>query len=489
MKRIVLFSRCELVHLYGNLNTHLSSSFEIIHLAYSKSEKQILNTEYGIQNVICFEEEINSLYLIESFNDRLCHEIDELIIEQSKGHFNLNSAIQSDRTYTYITYEETLLLSQIYFKFWENLIGSNNVSFLIHEPTALFFTYIASVVCKKHNARYLTQIQVIGGNDKNWLFTDGDNGYSEDINLELKNNNLLPTEIERAVFFLKNYRADSKTFFSEYVTERKHKKQGNAFFFLFSAIKLIVHEIISKSKKSNKIKPDAINHVLLFNQKYKMSLFEKLSYLWTKIYYLRYDLFDPELVYYYYPMHLEPEAVVLYWGDGLYKNQVKLIENIASELPPNCWLYVKDHPHSGSLRNYTDLKRIIEIPNVKFIDPNFSGRELIKHSKGVITISGTSGFEALMLNKQVYTFGTSFYSLCSRIKYIKNIRDLNRIIKDNFNATYNDDNELFQFLVAYLNSINEGFTDYFLNYAEICNIDQDANASIVAAGFIKRLIK
>ena len=36
---------------------------------------------------------------------------------------------------------------------------------------------------------------------------------------------------------------------------------------------------------------------------------------------VRFHDFNPDTPYYYYPMHLEPEAVVLFHGHGLYRNQ------------------------------------------------------------------------------------------------------------------------------------------------------------------------
>ena len=57
-QNILFFSRCDLTHLYGQLHNYLISDFNIIHVAYSMLEVDILQKEYGIKNVINFKERV-----------------------------------------------------------------------------------------------------------------------------------------------------------------------------------------------------------------------------------------------------------------------------------------------------------------------------------------------------------------------------------------------------------------------------------------------
>jgi capsule polysaccharide export protein KpsC/LpsZ len=161
---------------------------------------------------------------------------------------------------------------------------------------------------------------------------------------------------------------------------------------------------------------------------------------------------------------------------------VKLIENIAAQLPPNCYLYVKDHPHISFYREIVDYRRIKAIPNVKLLNPSTPGKLIIRNCMGLITINGTSGFEAMLLGKQVYTFGNAFYSSFHRVKRILHIRDLREELYKNYGVEYVDDSDLLKYLSAYLISVHMGFTDYFVNYPEIYSIDKVENAKIVAKG-------
>jgi capsule polysaccharide modification protein KpsS len=240
--------------------------------------------------------------------------------------------------------------------------------------------------------------------------------------------------------------------------------------------------VLFRSKENKQEGNDPENALERYLSRNKSKLSDQLKNLWDEQFYLRYDNFDPNKDYYYYPMHMEPEAVVLYWGDGIYKNQIKLIENIAAQLPPNCFLYVKVHPIVKEERHFIDYKRIKAIPNVKLLGSAVSGKLIISKCKGLLTINGTSGFEAVLLNKPVYVFGNSFYDLSNRVFKIKNIRDLREILYKNHNQILKDDEPLFRFILAYLEISHLGYTSYYSNYRELLKIDNNKNVEEVSIG-------
>ncbi|WP_339882833.1 hypothetical protein [Polaribacter vadi] len=479
MKAIVFFSRCELVHLYGKLSKQLSQSHKVIHLAYSKLELDILEKQYDVKNVISFEKNIKNIYENKSYLEIDIQEIDNILIEQSGGRFNLNGALQYDRSFQYLNYLTNLQLSQIYYKFWSDFFKNHEVDYIIHEPTTLFFNHIAAVICKLNDAKYITFIQVYGESDYNFAIVEGDHGgFSEMNNINYNKNEF---DLNRIKVFLNKFRLDSKTFFN--INKKNKKNLLQKFLFSFnSTVKIFLKYFNSRIKLKTK-KYSILDHLELFHLK-SIKLVQEVLNHYYYYYGLNYDepLSAKDELYYYYPLHLEPEAVVLYWGDGLYKNQVKLIENIAAQLPPNNFLYVKDHPHAGSYRDYRDYKRIQLIPNVKLIQPKKEGKKIILNSVGVITINGTSGFEALLLNKQVYTFGNCFFNKCQRVNHIKNIKDLRSILYLNKDIIYKDDDELYNFINLYLNYVQSGFTSYFTNRIKMMGINEIDNTKLVAKG-------
>jgi hypothetical protein len=83
--------------------------------------------------------------------------------------------------------------------------------------------------------------------------------------------------------------------------------------------------------------------------------------------------------FYFYPLHLRTRSGSgIHWADGIYSNQVKLIENIASQLPPGIMLYVKDHPHLMDIEMFWIIKCIQDIPNVKLQAPHLPGKKIVK---------------------------------------------------------------------------------------------------------------
>lgn len=483
MNTILLFSRCQLVDLYGSISSDIEKKYKVIHVAYSDEEEKILKEKYAIKQVVNFKKEISKILLNDIVTAERIIEIDTLIIAQSDNRFSLNASIQADRTFEYLRYDECLKLTVAYYLFWKKIIIEYNIKYLVHEPTSLMFNQIAALLCKKLDSKYLTQIQVYGESSHNWIIVTGDDGKPEEIIFNLSKSTVL-TEIDknRVSLFLNKFRGDSTVFFGKYSKGKVNLKRV-----LQASIRSVGSFFKRRIARLN-LKSSLINHVEIFTVK-SFSLFGELKKQWGAYLFVKYDDFNPDLNFYYYPLHCEPEAVVLYWGDSIYKNQVKLIENIAAQLPPNCFLYVKDHPHVGFYREVVDYERIKAIPNVKLLDPATPGKSIIRKSSGVITINGTSGFEALLLNKRVYTFGNAFYSSFERVIRIQNIRDLRENIYLHHGETISDDEALIKFLHSYLNSIHKGFTDYFINFTDIYNIDKSNNAKIVSAELLDCLEK
>ena len=474
-KTVLFFSRCELVHLYGKLHKYLISDFNVIHVAYSQVEADILKNSYVIENIIIFKNE----FLIQKqqlkINDVFFIELDALFIEETDGRFNLNGSIQSDRTFKKVDYEEALTITAVYFNVWKKIFSLQHIDFFIHEPTSLMLNHLASILCKQQGGVYSTHIMVQGESDYNFIMVDHDNGYpTEFINCYHKiTDSDIKLNKERIDSFIKKFRSSYDVFFDVIGSGKPN------FYFYFNIFKSATREqllrFISKKKFNRSI--DNIEYFLSNNRLNSKRIKNFIEY--RKI---NYDEYISDADFYFYPLHLEPEAVVLYWADGIYANQVKLIENIASQLPPGIMLYVKDHPHLYGYRDVFDYKRIQDIPNVKLLAPHLPGKKIVNDSKGVITLNGTAGLEALLLNKQIISFGSAFYNVSKRVRYVRNVKDFGAIIYGLRDVKYEDDYELNKFVLAYLNSQKVGFTDFYGNVANEIQLDMIMNTENVANG-------
>ena len=133
----------------------------------------------------------------------------------------------------------------------------------------------------------------------------------------------------------------------------------------------------------------------------------------------------------YFPLHTEPESKILSTAP-FFGNQINVIENVARSIPMGQILYVKEHPGQKSKiwRPIEDYEKILELPNVKLVHPNFNSQKLISNSNAVISITGSTGFEALFYRKPVILFSDEYYDVVSMVKKIQDIKQLPTIIKN-----------------------------------------------------------
>lgn len=150
----------------------------------------------------------------------------------------------------------------------------------------------------------------------------------------------------------------------------------------------------------------------------------------------------------YLPLHTEPEAKILAVAP-FFTDQINVVENVARSIPIDQILYVKEHPGQRSKfwRSIDDYERILELQNVKLIHPDFNSQELISKSNAVISIMGSTGFEALFYKKPVLLFSDEYYDVLSMVKKVQDITQLPEIIKNHLKN--------FQFSHLELNALME----------------------------------
>lgn len=113
--------------------------------------------------------------------------------------------------------------------------------------------------------------------------------------------------------------------------------------------------------------------------------------------------------YCFFPLQSEPEVSLQVLGRPYHKNQIELLRNLAASLPAGMKLLVKEHPRSMGLRPYCYYKALFEIPNLYVADVHAPSIPMVNASRFVGIISGTIGFEAVMMGKPVLILGHPKY--------------------------------------------------------------------------------
>ena len=141
----------------------------------------------------------------------------------------------------------------------------------------------------------------------------------------------------------------------------------------------------------------------------------------------------------YLPLHQEPERSLLIAAPK-FSDQLCTIKEISKNLPKNYTLYVKEHPTQGPARNWRDIsfyKEIMKLKNVKLFHPDFDSKLLLNNCELVISVGGTSSFEAVFFGKPSLIFADLGYKIIPSIKKLNSYLELKEAITDSLKIQVN----------------------------------------------------
>jgi len=154
----------------------------------------------------------------------------------------------------------------------------------------------------------------------------------------------------------------------------------------------------------------------------------------------KYSVLSPDLKipYVYFPMNVVEEYNLLHYAP-FFTDQIEVIKHIAKSIPIDFTLYVKEHK-GARIRgwNSTDYySKILEIPNVKLIHPNADNDQLIKNSKLVTTLRGTSSYKSIKYEKPLIVFGEIPFQIMPSVFPVNDVTILPKLIRTALNHKVN----------------------------------------------------
>lgn len=480
MKTLCFLDRLELTDLFGPVSKVMPEDIRTLHLAYDTPEAEKL-AAMGIADVPVFKQLLPAFLRDTPPDAARLAEMERLIVAATDGNFGLNSAIQSDRTIQGMAYDDCLRLADAYLAFWQDYIACNQIDYVLHETVSLLFNFMAAVALAERGGSYLYCIMSQSELGKyRFMVMEGVELFSPDITRALA----LPPGTRGAEGYT---REDLRAYLDGFRTNMDIYLGGligqSVAWYQLAAKSL--RNVVRKHVRHVGLDP-ILDAVELWGLRQNVPA-EKIRNLRGYRRDVRFDAYDPDQTYWFYPLHLEPEAVVLYQSHGIYTNQVKLIENIAGQLPPGHLLYVKDHPHDIGYRDAADYRRLNAVPNIRLLDAGVPGKQVIRHAYGVVTITGTAGFEAMLMRKPVVAFGTTFYTGYEGVRRLNHIRELRATLYGLTPESLPDDEALLDYLEAYFAAIHPGMISFFAGRAAKSGIDLDENARIVAQGLARSI--
>lgn len=134
--------------------------------------------------------------------------------------------------------------------------------------------------------------------------------------------------------------------------------------------------------------------------------------------------------YIYFPMSIDEEMNILHYAP-YFTNQIEVIRHIAKSIPINYTIYVKEH-YGAKLRGWHDIeyyKQLLDIPNVKLINPYFDHNKLLENSQLLMTIRSSSTLQAMKKSKPVIIFGEHPVQIMPGVFQVSDIKDIPELIK------------------------------------------------------------
>jgi len=349
--------------------------------------------------------------------------------------------ILTDRFLINFDYEYVIKTTCGLFAFYEEIFKEGNCDYYYDEIIAVLQSYIAYLVGKHYGVKYISQMVARGADSTHHYFLCDPFQYNCNFNKRYKESLFSEERYRFAEGFLKEFESKNITPANMVYTGSKPRIYTGYFTLPFAYIKKRL-----SSKYNNKY--DYINYLGYKNTFNALKFYFK--YHRSKKYYEQPD-YRKKFVY--FPLHYQPEASTLVCAQK-YEKQLYYIDSWSKSLPADTVLYVKEHYAVLGHRDMEFYKQLKKYPNVVLIDPWISSRELILKSVAVTTLTGTAGWEAMLLRKPVFLGGNIFFDNAPGIikvdeifgNYMNNINDWSQPTRE----------EVILYLCEYFDTIYEG---------------------------------
>ena len=193
---------------------------------------------------------------------------------------------------------------------------------------------------------------------------------------------------------------------------------------------------------------------------------------------------DFERPYIYFPLHYQPENTTSPVGES-YANQFLIIDLLSKCMPKDWILYVKEHSSQWHMLMHGECSRTTDfyndvalMPNAKLIPLSASNFDLIDNSKAVVTVTGTTGWEAVVRGVPALIFGHAWYKNCEGVFYTPTEEKCREVLS-NIQSGYKVDKKLVRLFVNILEqNCIKAYVD--LAYKNVANISYEENITALA---------
>jgi len=407
------------------------------------------------------------VYDVASYMESIWGKLDQVTLSDIEKEYDcapIWKYIYTDRFLIHRDYSYCVKTTAGLFKFFEYVFTIEKVDFYYDETIATLQSYVAYLVGKKLKVQYVSQMVARGKDATHHYF--------------LIDPFQLNAYFERSKEKNQKYLVEAQSFLSEF--EHKCPKPSNMIFtgklpklslsYIVLPLYYLYYRFLSK-----------------YNNKYSYMYYKGYNRVFDGLkFYIRYKISkknyknpDFSKKYIYFPLHYQPEASTIVCAQK-YEKQLFYIDSWAKSLPADTMLYVKEHYAVLGHRELSFYKELKKYPNVVLIDPLVDTFSLIKNSVAVTTLTGTAGWEAMLLRKPVFLGGRIFYEDAPGVIRVDDIYGNYLSLLNSWKQPSRED--VIEYLARYLSTLRKGWV-----YAASSSVYEGDNMHNVAVSLVEYL--
>lgn len=351
---------------------------------------------------------------------------------QAIGSQQLTRYYHNRNYFKHYTYEQQLKWIELNYKGVERIINDFQPTLILDADTFEFPRVVLNEIAKYHDIPYISIEYPRYEKYKMPTYTIG---YGNEKFFEkqyLKFMNETESELEEEINYVREFRNRTNIMSEEF--NGTPTAQYSADGWLKTAKRLIGcmlyiwnQNIIAKNYRLIHSNP------LIYPSPFELArFFIKVDAGKRKLYSINkyFKLPQKEDTYVYFPLHLIPEASTVIKAP-YYINELHIIESVSKALPIGWKLYVKEHQSMLGERSLEFYEKVNRIPNCMMVQPNYytDPKPWITNAKGVITITGTSAYEAVLLGKRAIVFGDVCFNVIEGVQRVYSYEELHNALR------------------------------------------------------------
>ena len=446
--------------VYNCLKENFDANIQGCFVTTSKKETEYVRTK--IENADIAE---TFSYIKSHWNE---YSVADLIkLEEQYDCKPIWSYIYTDRFLINRGYEYAVKMTVGLFNFFEELYSKGNFDYYYSEAIATLLCYASYIVGKKYGVKYVSQMGARGlDSTHHYILNDP---YQSNVRMEREYLQLSYSEKERkeADDFLSEF--EEKDIRPTYMI-----KNGAVPRLKIGYLKLPIKRYIKGFSDEFNDPYSYINYQ--GNKDITNPIKFYFRYQKAKKYYREADYSKK---YVYFPLHFQPEASTIVCA-AKYEKQLYYIDSWAKSLPADTVLYVKEHYAILGHRDLQFYRELQKYPNVVLIDPYESPRKLIENCYAMTTLTGTAGWEAMLLRKPVFIGGNIFFDNAPGVIKVNDIYQNYVDLMENWVRP--DREETIDYLCAYFRSLRRG------SIGKIWHTDDEENVLAITTSLYEYLM-